>query len=350
MKILFAIQGTGNGHLSRAKDVYPELAKYGDVDVLISGIQADVDFPYPVKYKFHGLSFLFGKQGGIDFVGTARKLKLFKLLKDIKSFPVENYDLVINDFEPISAWACKKKKKECISLSHQAAVLHKDAPKPPRSDFFGKLVLSRYAPVTAAYGFHFKAFADNIFTPVIRRQIREIVPSTNPHYTVYLPSYDDKQLVKNLSNFKDVRWEVFSKHNKEPFTEGNVKVMKIDNDAFIRSMAASSGVLCGAGFEGPAEAMYLGKKLMVIPMHAQYEQMCNAAGAQDMGATVIPELSKRFYTNITHWLNKGKPIKADYPDMTADIVDHIMKKHAPPMYRKEIKVSKSMRKSTSAGE
>jgi hypothetical protein len=46
MNILFAIQGTGNGHLSRAQDIYPELLKYGNVDVLISGIQADVDFPY----------------------------------------------------------------------------------------------------------------------------------------------------------------------------------------------------------------------------------------------------------------------------------------------------------------
>ncbi|NDC42475.1 MAG: glycosyl transferase, partial [Chitinophagia bacterium] len=46
MKILFAIQGTGNGHLSRARDVYPELLKYGETDVLISGIQADVTLPY----------------------------------------------------------------------------------------------------------------------------------------------------------------------------------------------------------------------------------------------------------------------------------------------------------------
>ena len=53
MKILFAIQGTGNGHLCRARDIYPELVKYGDVDVLISGTQADVDVPFQIKYKFH---------------------------------------------------------------------------------------------------------------------------------------------------------------------------------------------------------------------------------------------------------------------------------------------------------
>ena len=63
MKILFAIQGTGNGHLSRARDIYPELARYGEVDVLISGIQADVDVPFPVRYRKYGMSFIFGKRG-----------------------------------------------------------------------------------------------------------------------------------------------------------------------------------------------------------------------------------------------------------------------------------------------
>ena len=77
MKILFAIQGTGNGHLSRARDVYPELAKYGEVDVLISGIQADVDVPFPVKYKMYGMSFVFGKKGGVEAMYSAYPGLLF---------------------------------------------------------------------------------------------------------------------------------------------------------------------------------------------------------------------------------------------------------------------------------
>src|ERR1044071_6619985 len=107
MNILFGIQGTGNGHLSRARDIYPELAKYGNVDVLISGIQADVDLPYPVKYRYYGMSFIFGKSGGVDIWATAGKLRLRRLMRDVKELPVEKYDLVINDFEPVSAWACK---------------------------------------------------------------------------------------------------------------------------------------------------------------------------------------------------------------------------------------------------
>ena len=329
MKILFAIQGTGNGHLSRAKDVYPELAKFGDVDVLISGIQADVDVPFPVKYKVYGMSFIFGKKGGVDILETAKRAKLFQLLKDIRNFPVEQYDLVVNDFEAVTAWACKRKNLPCISLSHQCAVLHPNAPQPAENDAMGRLVLERYAPVTASYGFHFKAFGENIYTPVIRKQIRDLKPTNQGHYTVYLPAYDDATMVKHFSQFPEVKWEVFSKHNKSPFVSGNVHVQKIDNEAFIKSMASSAGVLCGAGFEGPAEAMYLGKKVLVIPMVAQFEQQCNAAGAAAMGATVIKTLSEQHYKTIGNWLENGKPIVVDYPDNTAEIVARLVREHAP---------------------
>lgn len=329
MNILFGIQGTGNGHLSRARDIYPELAKYGNVDVLISGIQADVDLPYPVKYRYYGMSFIFGKNGGVDIWATASKLRLRRLMRDVKALPVDKYDLVINDFEPVSAWACKLKKKPCISLSHQCAVLSPAAPPPAHNDPMGRLVLERYAPVTAAYGFHFKPYGQNIFTPVIRREIRELQPTDEGHYTVYLPAYDDNTLCEHLSQFPEAKWQVFSKHNKGAYTLKNVRMMPIDNDAFIRSMAASRGVLCGAGFEGPAEALYLGKKLMVIPMQTQYEQQCNAEALGEMGVPVIRSLSTRYYKNIAWWLLNDERVAVNYPDITAEIVRKVVKAHAP---------------------
>lgn len=334
MKILFAIQGTGNGHISRARDVYPELAKYGTVDVLISGIQADVSLPYPVKYQMYGMSFIFGTRGGVNIPETARKLKLPQLLHDIKNLPVEDYDLVINDFEPVSSWACHRKKIPCIGLSHQSAVLHPNAPQPRFSDIVGKLVLKHYAPVTAAYGFHFKAFGENIFTPVIRREIRELTPVSGEHYSVYLPAYDDEKIVKHLSQFKNARWEVFSKHNTKPFTSGNVSVAKIDNRKFVESLASSAGVLCGAGFEGPAEAMYMGKKVLVIPMQNQYEQQCNALGAKAMGATVIKTLDEAYHPAIADWIAHGQNLKVDYPNITDKIIEKLMHEHAPNFKKK----------------
>ncbi len=46
-------------------------------------------------------------------------------------------------------------------------------------------------------------------------------------------------------------------------------------------------MLCGAGFETPAEALFLGKKLMVIPMKGQYEQHINAASLKELGIPVL---------------------------------------------------------------
>ncbi len=325
MKILFAIQGTGNGHLSRARDVYPELKKYGDVDVLVSGIQADVKFPYPIKYQLYGMSFIFGSSGGVDIFKTAKKLKLFRLLKDIRKLPVEDYDLVVNDFEPVSAWACKRKGVPCIGLSHQSAVIHEKSPKPEKSDLKGVLVLKHYAPVTAAYGFHFKEYAENIFTPVIRKQIRDAKVTNEGHYTVYLPAYDDETIVEQLSKFEDVQWKVFSKHNKDPFEFKNISIKPIENDAFIASMASATGVLCGAGFEGPAEAIHLGKKVLAIPMQQQYEQHCNAAAMESIGVPIIKQLSRKNYPVIEDWIKNGQPLGIQYPDIVADVVEKMMK-------------------------
>lgn len=330
MKILYAIQGTGNGHLSRARDIIPLLQQKGELDILVSGIQADVDLPYPVKYTFKGLSFIFGKKGGIDLLATYQKGNLKRLYKEIKSLPVEEYDLVINDFEPVSAWACKMKNKPCIGLSHQAAVINKKSPKPKKKDPLGKAILHHYAPVTAAYGFHFGAYDKDIFTPVIRSQVREALPVNDGHFTVYLPAYDDARIIKVLSTVKNTRWEVFSKHSKKEYTDKNVHIRPVNNDAFINSMISCAGILCGAGFETPAEALFLKKKLMVIPMKGQYEQQCNTAALETMSIPVLKSLKLKHVEKIEKWVKGKNHLSVNYPNITAKIINQLVKKHATP--------------------
>jgi Glycosyltransferase family 28 C-terminal domain. len=327
MKILYAVQGTGNGHLSRAMDVVPCLQRRAEVDVLVSGIQADLELPFPVKYRMHGLSFIFGKKGGVDLWKTFMSSTVRRLVHEVTALPVEDYDLIINDFEPISAWACNTRDKPCIGLSHQVATMDARAPKPKEQDMLGKLIMRYYAPSTSSYGFHFKRYSDRIFTPVIRQQVRQLDVSAGEHYTVYLPAYDDARLLKHLMRFPDIRWEVFSKHNKTPFTMRNVSVQPIANDRFVQSMAAAAGVLCGAGFETPAEALFLRKKLLVVPMKNQYEQHLNAAALEDMGIPVIKNLKPKNDPAIEGWLNGNKVIEVDYPDCTQEIVDRLLEAH-----------------------
>lgn len=327
MKILYAVQGTGNGHLIRALDIIPILKELGDVDVLVSGIQADIQLPFEVKYRLHGLSFIFGKSGGVDLWRTFLSSTVRKFLQEINSLPVEQYDLVINDFEPISAWACQSKDLKCIGLSHQIGALDVSSPKPDESDTLGRFIMKNYAPSSESYGFHFKSYSDHIFTPVIRKAIRQLEPRDLGHYTVYLPSYDDAHLLKNLSKFGDIKWDVYSKHNSSKFTVKNVTINPIEKDTFMESMATSSGVLCGAGFETPAEALYLEKKLLVIPMKNQYEQHLNAAALEQMGVPVINSLKKKYDYAIESWLNSRSKVAVDYPDRTREIITNIVEKH-----------------------
>ncbi len=328
MKILYAIQGTGNGHLSRARDIIPLLQQKGELDILVSGTQADVELPYPVKYKFKGLSFIFGKNGGVDLIETYKKSNLKQLYKEIKSLPIEEYDLVINDFEPVSAWACKMKHKDCIGLSHQAAVINKKSPKPRNKDIVGKAILHNYAPVTVAYGFHFGAYDKNIFTPVIRNQIRNAKAEDKKHYTVYLPAYSDARIIKVLSEIKNINWQVFSKHSKKEYKEKNIHIRPVNNDDFIESLISCTGILCGAGFETPAEALYLKKKLMAIPMKGQYEQQCNAAALKTMGVPVIKTLKKKHLEKIKDWVDGIQFIAVNYSNSTERIINMIIKKYA----------------------
>lgn len=324
MKILYAIQATGNGHLSRAKDVIPALMKRATVDVVISGVQADLDLPFPIKHRYHGLSFIFGKGGGVDLIDTFKKNSTSRLIKEIRSCPVENYDLVINDFEPISAWACWIKGIRCVSLSHQSALQSPKVPKPLHSDWVGSFILKHYAPASMHFSFHFANYDDNIFTPIIRSEIRSQEVRTDGHYTVYLPAYGDKKLVNVLSKIKGVQWQVFSKHTKASYRINNLHIQPVNSSLFSKSMALSNGVLCGAGFETPAEALFLMKKLMVVPMKNQYEQHFNAAGLKDLGVPVIKKLNKKNVNAIQNWVNEGKVIQVNYPDETQQVIDRLL--------------------------
>ncbi len=327
MKILYAIQGTGNGHITRAIEIIPYLQKKGDLDILISGIQSDIELPFKVKYKLNGLSFIFGKQGGVDIWKTYWKMNSNKLRKEIKALDLTKYDLIINDFEPVSAWAAIRDKKPCIGLSNQVATLHPLAPKPKNNDLIGRLVLQKYAPSSFNYGFHFKSLDNNIYTPIIRKEVREITTTKDGHYTVYLPSYDDKQILKNLSKIESVNWEVFSKHCKKRKKVRNITIHPINQESFLKSMAASTGVLCNAGFATTSEALFLKKKLLVIPMKKQYEQKCNAEMLKSMGVRVIKKLNKENHINIYEWIRSKKIITVDYPDITEKIIETIFENH-----------------------
>ncbi len=318
MKILYAIQGTGNGHVSRAREVIPHLQRHGQVDLVLSGTQAEVGLEQEIKYRFNGMGFVFGKNGGISLLESWKRFDTRQFIKDVLALPVESYDLVISDYEPVTAWACVYRRKKCLAMSHQASFKSEFTPRLP-GFHWGAYILNNYAPATHRVGFHFKPYDSFIQTPIIRKEIRDLRPENLGHYTVYLPAYSDAFILNLVAPHKTTRWEVFSKHALEPYEKAHVKVIPIHNEAFLKSLAGCEGFLTGGGFEGPAEALFLRKKLLSVPMKNQYEQQCNALALEQMGIEVVWQ-EAQFKDKLKRWVESEHRIEVNYPDTSSELI------------------------------
>ncbi|MDX1639880.1 MAG: glycosyltransferase family protein, partial [Balneolaceae bacterium] len=185
MKILYGIQGTGHGHISRARELLPELGKHAEVDVLVSGYNSSLDLDNPVQYCKYGISMTYDSNGGVSIVDTLRSLRPFRFITDIQSIPITEYDLVISDYEPVTAWAAKAEKIPCWAISHQAAFLSDRTPRPAKRSPVAEAILKHFAPAGRAVGFHYEAYDRFIEPPIIRSEILELSPRANHHIAVY---------------------------------------------------------------------------------------------------------------------------------------------------------------------
>lgn len=118
MKIFYAVQATGNGHISRVMELLPHLQQHGEVDIFLSGNNSNLKLDAPVKYRSKGLSFYYDCNGKLAYGQTAKHINPFSLNKEIRELPVEKYDLVINDFDFITSRACKRKKVKSVNFGH----------------------------------------------------------------------------------------------------------------------------------------------------------------------------------------------------------------------------------------
>ncbi|RNA60634.1 glycosyl transferase [Chryseobacterium nematophagum] len=316
MRILYAFQGTGNGHMARAQEIIPLLKKHASVDTLISGHQSQLKADFSIDSQYKGISLLYNKTGGLSYWKTFKDNHFLNAIKTIREIELSGYDLIINDFEPLTAWACKFKNAPMIELSHQASMSFKETPKPDNKNFFGELILQYYAPSVNKIGFHFDNYHPRIKKPVIRKKIRNLSPDKKGYYLVYLPSFSDENIIKILRKIP-VEWKVFSKYSKSPIRDENVEVFPIDEIQYLKYFENCEGILCNAGFETPAEALFMDKKLFVIPIHNQYEQECNACALDKMGISnsIILNLEE-----IEKWVASDHHLQVHYPDDIEEIL------------------------------
>ena len=324
MNILYSVQATGNGHISRAMELLPWLTHYGEVDIFLSGANSSLNFNFPVKYRSKGLSLFYTCNGNLNYAKTMFALSPLRLRKEIKDLPVEKYDLILNDFECITAMACSIKKVPSINFGHQASFYSVNTPRPKERSTIGEWILKNYARASFNIGLHFQQYDDFIFPPVIKKEINIAQPADKGFFAVYLPSYCEHILEKHFHPLAPNRFYIFSWQTKNIKRSGNITFLPVDRSLFNEALINCSGVITGAGFETPAEALKLKKKIMVIPISGQYEQQCNAAALEQLGISKLDKLDDDLKENFENWLN-AEVVKVDYDHSTENIVARVMK-------------------------
>lgn len=269
------------------------------------------------------MSYTFGKSGGINYLKSLKDLKLLEFAQDLITIPVEKYDLIINDFEPLTAWASHKKQIPSISISHQASFLSSKTPRPQNRDEIAELIFQKFAPCQRSLAFHYDRYDDFIYTPIMRDDIRHAEVSKNGHITVYLPAFDEKRIRLYLEPIKDINWHIFSRERNKTHTDGHITWLPISGKEFVQSAASSSGMILASGFESTSEALFLGKKLLTIPMKGQYEQACNAVALSAFGTTVSETLSEGFTELVADWLQKPHPDRISFKEKKDILLDVI---------------------------
>jgi uncharacterized protein (TIGR00661 family) len=260
MKIFYAIQATGNGHISRAMELLPHLEQYGMVDIFLSGANSSLELDVPIKYRSNGLSLFYNCGGGLDYWKIMKRYQPFKLKKEIQELPVEKYDLIINDFEYITSASCARKKIPSVQFGHQGSFQSSKTPRPENKSSVGEWILKNYARATHHIGLHFEKYDQFIFHPVIKKEILESESADKNHITVYLPSYCEPQLETIFHVFKEFRFQIFSRQTKQQKASKNVQFIPVDRSLFNQSLVHCTGVITGGGFETPAEAYSSWKK------------------------------------------------------------------------------------------
>lgn len=324
MKILYGIQGTGHGHISRAREIIPILSQKADVDIVLSGYNCNMKLENVEVLHKRGISLTYDSAGSVSYLKTALNLKPITFIRDINNLNVRKYNLIISDFDPVTAWASQQKNVFSVALSHQASFVSGNSPRPPRKSVIGEQILKHFAPCSTPIGFHFKRYDSFILPPIIRRDVRSLSTEKGNHVTVYLPAFDHQFLLQKFLMIPQVEWHIFSPDCKSTYSAMNVTIHPVGNKTFLDSMKASFGVITGAGFETCAEAMFLGKKLLAIPIANQYEQYCNAAALKKMGVQTTRKIDESFVDLVKHWIDETPAVQLSEIADTAKLVDLLL--------------------------
>ncbi len=322
MKILYGVQGTGNGHIARARAMSNAFSRHDvEVDFLFSGRAPNKYFSMEAFGNYQtrrGFTFVTEK-GSVNYAKTVLNNNLIQFYKEVIQLDLSAYDLVLNDFEPVSAWAARKQKKPCIGISHQNAFRY---PVPLKgASWLDKSMIEYFAPAQYHLGLHWYHFDQPILPPIIH--ILAGQERNESFVLVYLPFESIADIADLLLHFNQQSFICYHPDVIEREFVENIELRPLSHTQFQHHLHRCSGVIANGGFELPSEALSLGKKLLLKPLAGQFEQQSNVATLEDLGlATSMDDLN---ISTVRQWLKEQQAESVKYPDVAQFIADWVLK-------------------------
>lgn len=321
MKVLYGLQTTGNGHIIRSTPVINALKARGhDVVTLLSGPSLQGRWnpqqfaPFEVR---RGLTFVH-EAGRIRYLRTGRQLRLLQFATDIEQFRPYDFDLVVTDYEPVSARIARLRGIPSIGLGHLYAFNY-NVPV-VGGNLLTRSVMTGFAPVDTALGMHWHHFGQPVLPPAVSRDLPGPGPAEQDLILVYMSFEDLAAVCDLLGRFAAVRFHIYARIEAAQRL-GNLWLRPISREHFLKDLARCNGVITNAGFTLISEALHLGKKVLAKPLLGQVEQTSNAAALEQLGlGSVMYDLDP---AKIRAWLERPGSAPMRYPDVQAAIVDWI---------------------------
>lgn len=301
-KVFCGVQATGRGHLSRYGVVREMLQRCGHE---VYGFASGQELPgYECGIqKFEPGPTFFIRNNRIDLLKSCAYnatrapgflRAFFQVRRDLRE---GGYDHAVVDFEPLSARSVTASGVPFTIFDNQTFSLlpHEDLPGAhsyllPMRQFvklyYGPALKRATRILTYSLVPAQSVLPQQVIVPpCIRQQVRELEPSPGNHLLFYSSV---GLLPEGLIEFARVNPEA----EVRAYVAGvpadaelppNLKVPSRDSSSFLEDFASCRGYVSNAGFESVAEAIWLGKPMMIVPIQGQWEQNINAMVIRQRG-------------------------------------------------------------------
>ena len=275
MRIGISINGQGRGHLTRMTALAQLLQR-----------EHELVFWCPDKYhpflKQHFPNNFIYSIPYYKFVIEDNRIDIFKTgvsnMEHIIGLPVYISDLtdqirlmdiqtLISDFEPFLPKAARKVGIPIIQLNHPSVVLRSVA-------FTADALLAKVISSSMMGEYDVRiisSFYNGDIGPIIRREIRDNIPTGGDYFVVYLYESMRDRVLEELERLNQVKYKVFPNSEED----------------FVTALAGARGVITNAGHQLLSETLHLKKPVLSLPFEGQFEQTLNAEMLQKAGRGVV---------------------------------------------------------------